>query len=74
MNRGQFKDPLTIRWISVRLLIQWSLGRTPPEVTFFAVVKSFDATMVISSNFVLTVKNSIKPFTETYWQLRQFKI
>ena len=35
--------------------------RIPLEVTFFAVVKSFDAIIMISANFVLTVKNSNEP-------------
>ena len=30
------------------------------EVTFFAVLKSFDAQVAMSANFALTVKNSIE--------------
>ena len=44
--------------ISNNLLIQWSSGWVPLDITFVAAVKSFDANIAISDNFVLTAKNS----------------
>ena len=43
---------------SNNLLNQWSSVRAQLEVTFFTAVKSFDANISFSANFVLTVKNS----------------
>ena len=40
------------------LLIQWSSGRAPLEVTFFAAVKSFDTNFSIIGNFVLNAKKT----------------
>ena len=48
-----------LSWTSITLLIQYSSGWAPLEVTFFAAVKSSDANIAISGNFVLTAKNSI---------------
>ena len=36
--------------INTKLLIQWSSGRVPLEVTFFAVVKTSDANIAIIAN------------------------
>ena len=45
------------QWTSGNFLIQLSSGGVPVEVIFFA-VKSFDANIAISGNFVITGKNS----------------
>ena len=43
---------------NIRLLIQWSSGQAPLEVTFFVAVKKFHANIANIANFVLIVKNS----------------
>ena len=44
-------------YTSNNLLLQWSSGQAPKEITFFEAVKSFDAYIAISGNFVITLKN-----------------
>ena len=58
----------TCQKMAVRLLIQWSWGRAPLGVTFFAVVKSFDTNNTISGNFVLNVKKSIETYHIEWFQ------
>ena len=61
MNKSQLKDPLSNTCQasadgSIKLLTQWSSGAT--RGNFFATVKSSDANITISDNFLLNTKNS----------------